>query len=212
MSAAASSMALFFTFVLIVVILVVVSRRLVIRRQRELLQSTLVHPEGLEVPSGRAITGWSSPRVAPSFTSPDIGDNSDGRTGPSDGDGPRDEQDQQRQHGRPQRLSRLQQLQIIEMQQMVDEERALQQAVEASIYHRSGETAPEQTTAGGGEDPALQRALEVSSPETNGAHTSMHSYTHIPSQVCLPFACARTPKAHTFPSLDPRAPLGRHLS
>ena len=34
----------------------------------------------------------------------------------------------------------MQQLQLMEMQQMVDEERALQRAVEASLSHRSGET------------------------------------------------------------------------
>lgn len=160
MSGATSSMALFFSFLLIVLMVLVISRRLVVRRQRELLQSTLVHPEGMEGSTGRAITGWSSPRIAPSLTSPE---DSDGRTGPSAGSRPREERDQQRQQDGPQRLSRLQQLQIIEMQQMVNEERALQQAVEASIHHRSGETAPEQNTAGGSkEDPALQRALEVS--------------------------------------------------
>lgn len=156
-----ASIGVLFLFAFFFFLLLIFGRRLARRQQRFMRQSMIIHPEGMEVShGGRTVTGWSCPRIAPSSTSPD---DMEGRTGPSAGALPREERDRarsSRQHT-SQRLTRMQQLQLMEMQQMVDEERALQRAVEASLSHRSGETAPDQSTAIGGEDAAMERALEV---------------------------------------------------
>ena len=99
-----------------------------------------------------------------------MADDSSGRTaaGPNSGVGvgspERDDMelrpDASRAEQRLQQLQQLQQLRIVEMQ-LADEERALQHAVEASLRHSSGETAPDPPPSATDQDRALQKVLEV---------------------------------------------------